>query len=238
MVSASDRGTDVRIRVKICGITRPEWARAAAEAGADAVGLIFAESPRRVGPEQAAGIVGALPPWVAPVGVFVDAPPAEVRRLAEALHLAAVQLHGDEPPETLAGVGPAKVIKTLGLAADADPSRGSAQALDAARRWRDAASATGRLPDAWLVDARVPGGPKGGTGRTADWTLAARMQAEGFKPLILAGGLGPENAAEAVRAVRPWGVDSASGTEATPGEKSPQKIRAFLQAVRRAETTA
>jgi len=213
--------------VKICGITRPEWARTAAEAGADAVGLIFAESPRRVGPEQAAGIIDVLPPWVAPVGVFVDAPPAEVRRLAEGLRLAAVQLHGEEPPETLAEVGPTKIIKALGVATETD--------LDAARRWRDAASAAGRLPDAYLVDARVPGGPRGGTGQTADWSLAARMQAEGFEPLILAGGLGPDNAAEAVRAVRPWGVDTSSGTEAAPGEKSPEKVRAFVDAVRRAE---
>jgi phosphoribosylanthranilate isomerase len=213
--------------VKICGMTRPEWARAAAEAGADAVGLIFAESPRRVGPEEAAGIIDVLPPWVAPVGVFVDTPRGEVQRLVERLRLAAVQLHGDEPPETPAALGPVKIIKVFGVATEAD--------VDAARRWRDAAEAAGRVPDAWLVDARVPGGPKGGTGRPADWLLAARMQGEGFAPLILAGGLGPENAAEAVRAVRPWGVDSSSGTEAAPGEKSPEKIRAFVGAVRAAE---
>jgi len=215
--------------VKICGITRPEWARVAAEAGADAVGLIFAESPRRIGPEQAAGIIDVLPPWVAPVGVFVDAPPAEVRHLAERLRLAAVQLHGDELPEALPDAGPAKIIKAFGVASEAD--------LDAARRWRDAAEAAGRVPDAWLVDAHVAGGPKGGTGQRADWTLATRMQGEGFEPLILAGGLGPDNAAEAVRAVRPWGVDSSTGTEAAPGEKSPEKIRAFVQAVRDAEAT-
>ncbi|MFO8013945.1 MAG: phosphoribosylanthranilate isomerase [Phycisphaerae bacterium] len=228
----------MRTRVKICGMTRPEWARAAAEAGADAVGLIFAESPRRIGPEEAAGIIDALPPWVAPVGVFVDTPPAEVRCLVDRLHLAAVQLHGDEPPEMAADLGPVKVIKVLGVAPEAEPSAGPGQALDAARRWRDAAEAAGRVPDAWLVDARVPGGPKGGTGRTADWSLAARMQGEGFAPLILAGGLGPENAAEAVRAVRPWGVDSSSGTEAAPGEKSPEKIRAFVDAVRDADESA
>ncbi len=208
-------------------MTRPGWARAAAEAGADAVGLIFAESPRRVGPEAAAGIIDALPPWVGPVGVFVDTPSDEMQDLADRLRLAAVQLHGDEPPETPARLGPVKVIKALGVATEPD--------LDAARRWRDAAEAAGRLPDAWLVDARVPGAPKGGTGQTADWTLAARLQGEGFSPLILAGGLGPENAAEAVRAVRPWGVDSSSGTEAAPGEKSPEKIRAFVRAVREAD---
>ncbi len=217
----------MRVRVKICGITRPEWARTAAEAGADAIGLVFAESPRRIGPEEAAGIVDALPPWVAPVGVFVDAPPGLVPDLADHLRLAAVQLHGDEPPEALAEIRGVKVIKAFGVGSEAD--------LAAARRWRDAALRLGRTPDAYLVDARVVGGPKGGTGQPADWTLAARMQAEGFTPLILAGGLGPANAAEAVRAVRPWGVDSSSGTEEAPGEKAPEKVRAFVRAVRSAE---
>ncbi|MBL7141261.1 MAG: phosphoribosylanthranilate isomerase [Planctomycetes bacterium] len=226
-VSVSDGGGGVRIRVKICGITRPEWACAAAEAGADAIGLIFAESPRQILPETAAEIIAALPPWVAPVGVFVDAPAAEVRGLAERLHLAAVQLHGDEPPQMLADLGPVKILKVFGVASEAD--------LEAARRWRDRAEALGRTPDAYLVDARVPGGPRGGTGRAADWALVARMQQEGFRSLILAGGLGPENVVEAVRAVRPWGVDTSSGTEASPGEKSPEKIRAFVEAVRRME---
>ena len=225
----------MRIRVKICGITRPEWACAAAEAGADAIGLLFAESPRQIRPETAAEIIAALPPWVAPVGVFVDAPASAIRGLAERLHLGAVQLHGDEPPEMLADLGPVKVLKVLGVASVAAPSAGFGQGLDAARRWRDRAEALGRRPDAYLVDARVPGGPRGGTGRVADWSLAARMQAEGFRPLVLAGGLGPENVAEAVRAVRPWGVDTSSGTEASPGEKSPEKIRAFVEAVRRTE---
>jgi len=220
-------GCSVRIRVKICGITRPEWGCAAAEAGADAIGLLFAESPRRIRPETAAEIVAALPPWVTPVGVFVNAPSSEICGLVERLHLGAVQLHGDESPEMLADLGPVKVLKVVGVASEAD--------LDPARRLRDRAEALGRPPDAYLVDARVAGGPRGGTGRVADWSLAARMQAEGFRPLVLAGGLGPENVAEAIRAVRPWGVDSSSGTEASPGEKSPEKIRAFVEAVRRTE---
>jgi len=213
--------------VKICGITRPEWACAAAEAGADAIGLIFAESPRRISPETAEAIVAALPPWVTPVGVFVGAPAAEVRGLAERLHLGAVQLHGDEPAEMLADLGPVKVLKAVGVAGEAD--------LASARRWRDRAEALGRRPDAYLVDARVPGGPRGGTGQVADWSLAARMQEEGFRPLVLSGGLGPENVTEAIRAVRPWGVDTSSGTEVSPGQKSPEKIRAFVEAVRRTE---
>ncbi len=216
----------MRIRVKICGITQPEWACVAAEAGADAVGLIFAESPRRVTLQEAAEIVRALPPWVAPVGVFVDASPATIRLAAAEVGLAAVQLHGDEPPEILAELGRLKVIKALGIGSEDD--------LGAARTWRKGAERL-RRPDAYLVDARVAGGPKGGTGEQADWDAAARMIDDGFAPLILAGGLGPENVAEAIRAVRPWGVDSSSGTEMQPGTKSPEKIRAFVEAVRTAD---
>ena len=216
----------MRVRVKICGITRPEWARAAAEAGADAIGLVFAESPRRVTAGEAGRIVQALVPWVSPVGVFVDESPAAIRAVAAEVGLAAVQLHGDEPPETLPQLGHLKVIKAVPIASEED--------LEAARRWRRQAERLGRLPDAYLVDARVEGGPKGGTGRPADWRLAARMISEGFWPLILAGGLGPHNVAEAIAAVRPWGVDGSSGLETAPGQKSPDKIRQFVEAVRTA----
>jgi len=216
----------VRTRVKICGVTRPQWGREAADAGADAVGLVFAESPRRVTPEQAADIVAALPPWVSPVGVFVDAAPDVLVRVAAETGLTTVQLHGDEPPDALLGLGRLKVIKAFGLGYAAD--------VEAARRWKAEAERLGRVPDAYLVDARVAGGPKGGSGRPADWGLAARMIGEGFRPLILAGGLGPENVAEAVAAVRPWGVDGSSGLETAPGLKSPERIRAFVEAVHRA----
>jgi len=215
----------VRVRVKICGITRPEGARAAAEAGADAIGLVFAESPRRVTPEDAGRIVQVLPPWVAPVGVFVDESPAAICGVAAEVGLAAVQLHGDEPPETPVALGRLKVVKVFRVASEED--------LAAARAWREQSERLERLPDAYLVDARVAGGPRGGTGRPADWGLAARMISEGFWPLILAGGLAPENVAEAVAAVRPWGVDGSSGLEVAPGEKSPEKIRQFVEAVRR-----
>jgi len=226
-VFRSGRGRGVRTRVKICGITRPEWARLAAEAGADAIGLIFAPSPRRVDAATAEAIIEALPPWVAAVGVFVDAPLAEVRDLAERLHLAAVQLHGAEPPEAPAGLRPLKVIKAVPLGAEGD--------LEAVRRWHAAARAAGRTPDAYLVDAPPAGGRRGGTGRGADWRLARRLRDEMPVPVILAGGLGPDNVAEAVRTVRPWGVDTSSGTEAAPGEKSPEKVRAFVEAVRAAD---
>jgi phosphoribosylanthranilate isomerase len=216
----------VRIRVKICGIARPEWAVAAAEAGADAIGLVFAESPRRVTAAQAARIVGALPPWVAAVGVFVDASAEEILAMAAEAGLAAAQLHGDEPPEIVGRLGRLKAIKAFRVGSGAD--------LEAARAWKTKSERLGRPADAYLVDARVAGGPKGGTGRTADWGLAARMNLEGFRPLVLAGGLGPENVAEAVAAVRPWGVDGSTGLESAPGEKSPEKIRAFAEAVRKA----
>jgi phosphoribosylanthranilate isomerase len=178
--------------------------------------------------EAAAEIVRSLPPWVTPVGVFVDEKAETIRDLAEAVGLGAVQLHGDEPPEAVDVLAPLKVIRAFGLAGEEDLAR--------ARAWRDACEESGRGPDAYMVDARVPGGPRGGTGQTADWDLARQMAAEGFRPLILAGGLGPENVAEAVRQVQPWGVDGASGTEAAPGEKDPERIRGFVEAVRGAET--
>jgi phosphoribosylanthranilate isomerase len=216
----------MRIRVKICGITRPQWAVAAADAGADAIGLVFAESSRRVTSFEAARIVAALPPWVAPVGVFVDEPPVRIAGIAQAAGLVAVQLHGDEPPDAPAKLAPLKVVKAFRIGSPGD--------VDAAIRWRTSAELAGRLPDGYLVDAAAPGGAKGGTGLVTDWRLAARMVSEGFWPLILAGGLTPENVAEAVAAVRPWGVDTSSGVESAPGVKDPEKIRAFVEEVRKA----
>jgi len=213
----------MRVRAKICGITRPEWACAAADAGADAIGLVFAESPRRVTAKQAAEIVRALPPWVTPVGVFVDETAETIRQVAAAVGLGAVQLHGDEPPEILGELAPLKTIKVFRIGSDAD--------LAAARAWRDAAARLGVGPDAYMADARVAGGPKGGTGRPADWASAARLADEGFRPLILAGGLAPENVAEAIRAVRPWGVDGSSALESEPGCKDMDRVRAFIRKV-------
>ena len=218
----------MRIRVKICGITRPEWAVAAAEAGADAIGLVFADSPRCVKVAEATRIIQALPPWVAPVGVFADDDPMRVRAMA-ALGLTAVQLHGDEPPEDLADMGNLKVIKAFRIGSEAD--------VAAAVEWKKQSERLGRVANAYLVDARLPaGGPKGGSGHLADWRLAARMILEGLQPLILAGGLTPDNVAEGIAAVRPWGVDGSSSLETAPGVKSPEKVRAFIEAVRKAST--
>ncbi len=216
----------MRTRVKVCGITRSEWALAAADAGADAIGLVMADSPRRVTPAEAARIVRALPPWVAAVGVFVNESPATILAAADEAGLTVVQLHGDEPPETVAALGRLKVIKVFGIAGDDD--------FAAACEWKRKSERLGRVPDAYMVDARVAGGPKGGLGTRANWGLAARMILEGFRPLVLAGGLGPENVAEAIRTVRPWGVDGSSALETAPGRKSPEKIRAFVEAARKA----
>jgi phosphoribosylanthranilate isomerase len=211
--------------VKICGIARPEWAVAAAEAGADAVGLVFAESPRRVTAREAREIIRALPPWVAPVGVFVDEQPRGILRLAGETGITVAQLHGDEPPEVLAELGRLKIVKAFRVGGEED--------LAAAREWKTKSERLGRPADGYLIDARVAGGPIGGSGRMADWGLAARMIVEGFRPLVLAGGLTPENVAAAIAAVRPWGVDGSTGLETGPGLKSPEKIRAFVDAVRK-----
>jgi phosphoribosylanthranilate isomerase len=214
----------MRVRAKVCGITLPEWACAAAEAGADAIGLVFAESPRRVGLDEAAEIVAALPPWVAAVGVFVDASPEDIRETAAAARLTAVQLHGDRPPEILSELRGIKTVKAFRVGGPTD--------VEAAREWHEACATLGSRPDAYLVDARVEGGPAGGTGHKADWAAARELAEAGLRPLILAGGLGPENVAEAIRTVRPWGVDGSSRLESEPGMKDPSRIRAFLDAVR------
>ncbi len=207
--------------VKICGITSVEDARAAAAAGADALGFIFhPKSPRFVPPDQAAAIAAAIrreAPHVRLVGVFVNEPLPRLRTLMEAVGLDWAQLHGDEPPELVAALAD-RAYKVLRLPA--------ASALDP-EPYR------GRLPDGPTlgVDAWHPAA-YGGTGRTADWAVAAAW-ARAHR-LLLSGGLTPENVAEAIRRVRPWGVDVSSGVEAVPGRKDPEKVRAFIARARQA----
>lgn len=198
------------VRIKICGITTPEAARAAADAGADAVGLVFAPSRRRVSVEQAKAIVAVLPPFVSRVGVFVDEAPERIAAIAETCGLDVLQLHGDEPPEACQWF-PRKVIKAIRI-------RGP-ESLEDLERYQ---------VDAFLLDTFVPGEP-GGTGRTFDWGIA-RAAASRFR-VILSGGLTPENVTQALEVVRPYGVDVSSGVE-TGGAKDPEKIRAFIAAVR------
>jgi phosphoribosylanthranilate isomerase len=210
------------IRVKICGVTTPGDARLAAEAGADAVGLNFyPQSPRFLDPQAAAAVVRALPPFTAPVGVFVGMPLRQVCAVAFQLGLRGVQTYDDRPPAEdpfpFAHV-PAFRVK-------------DATGLDHVRRFVEAARQLGRPPAAVLIDSHVEG-QMGGTGHAAPWHLLAEF--DPGVPLILAGGLTPENVAEAITLVRPWGVDVASGVEAAPGRKDPEKVARFVRNAREA----
>lgn len=205
------------VRVKVCGVTTPEEARLAADLGAHAIGLnFFPESPRCLSPFAARNILRELPPLVSSVGIFVNWAPEPVIALSQALRLAAAQLHGDETPQTVAQVAKKlPVIKALRLA------RGSAPP----------GLPRHRAATAFLLDAACPG-KFGGTGRTTDWTLAHTLAQSHC--IILAGGLTPENVAEAILAVRPFAVDVASGVESLPGKKEPAKLRSFFSEVARA----
>lgn len=199
------------IRIKICGITTGEDALAAARAGADMVGLVFAVSPRRVTIDQAAVIVEALPHGIEAVGVFRDAPVAEVNDVVLQTGIHGVQLHGDESPEYTADVYGAWVMKRIHVSPDDSPEtlREKVRAYDV---------------DEYLLD------PGAGDGQPFDWNQAA-----GLKPRVfLSGGLTPANVGEAIRIVRPAGVDVSTGVEAAPGRKDPAKIKAFCEAVRNA----
>ncbi|MFQ5893837.1 MAG: phosphoribosylanthranilate isomerase [Nitrospinota bacterium] len=202
--------------VKICGITSEADAACSVEAGADALGFTFyAPSPRAIEPEQARAIIAGLPDEVTPVGLFVDAPLEEVRRLAALCGFRTVQLHGEEAPAYCHEVG-LEVIKAV--------------------RVRDAGSLAA-LADyevaAFLLDAFSPDRP-GGTGTTFDHGLVEAAKASG-RPIIVAGGLTPETVSAVVRATRPYGVDVATGVEAAPGVKDPTKVRAFVERAKAAE---
>jgi phosphoribosylanthranilate isomerase len=211
-------------RVKICGITSLGDAKLAADAGAWAIGMIFTDaSPRRVEVDAAAEIGAAMRRRVEVVGVFLNAPLDEVVELAELCSLSGLQLHGDEGPTYCAEAGHRTGCKVVKAARVRD--RASVQALRAFRVGVDY-----HLLDAYADDAA------GGTGRTFQWELAKTRGAG--PPLILSGGITPDNAAEAVVAVRPFAVDSASGTEASPGVKDPAKVTALIRAVQQASLAA
>lgn len=215
----SPRTSSVRVkrtRVKICGITREQDARAAAAAGADAIGFVFwPDSPRRIDPREAAGIGRALPALLTRVGVFVNASPRDVSRAVAEARLDAVQLHGDEDPEAYVSCG-AAVIKVVSLVSDVDVARA-----------RSYSPSVTLLVDAKDVERR------GGTGVRANWHFAQRLAR--LRPILLAGGLRASNVAEAIRTVHPWGVDVSSGVEMRPGQKSAQQIDALLARVSEAD---
>ncbi|HET6473034.1 MAG TPA: phosphoribosylanthranilate isomerase [Pseudomonadales bacterium] len=206
----------MRVRAKICGITRATDARAAIDAGCDALGFNFYRaSPRYVEPARAKDIIAALPPFVASVGLFVNAATEVVRRIADDAGIDLLQFHGDETDDTCKAAG-LPFIKVIRVSDDVDVER-------TLRLYPHAA--------ALMLDAAVPG-IQGGTGRAFDWSKWPR---EADKPLILAGGLTPDNVAEAIARMRPYAVDVSSGVEGTTkGEKDPNKIAAFMQEVRRA----
>ena len=213
--SSAARGSG-RVAVKICGITTAEDARMAAAAGADAIGFVFwPKSPRAVDAATARAIAAVLPPFVLRVGVFVDASPEEMRRVADEVGLDMVQLHGQEPPEDVARA-PRRAVKAIRV--------GPGFRAEEALRYDGTAAAL-------LVDTLADGAGPGGTGHTFDWSLVRPVRA-GTPFLVLAGGLTPENVGEAIAAVRPDAVDVSSGVESSPGRKDPAKVRAFVDAVR------
>ena len=205
-----------RTRVKICGITRPEHARAAAGAGADAIGLMFYEpSPRYVTRAAARAVCAALPPLVSVVGVFVNPRPREIEAAMEGLPVDLLQFHGEEPPELCAGTGK-PYLKAVRV-------RSRDDIVAAAARYTDAR--------ALLLDAHHDA-LWGGTGSRFDWSVVPAVVG---RPIVLAGGLTPANVADAIRLVRPFAVDVSGGVESAPGEKDAESIERFMKEVASAE---
>jgi phosphoribosylanthranilate isomerase len=200
----------VPVRVKICGITNSDDASAAVEAGADALGFVFyQDSPRSISPGKAADIIRKLPPFITVVGVFVNENPGQIEKIISLTHIDVVQLHGSEPPEKCSFSRPAvKAIRVKSL-----------DSLDPLIHYRGSVSA-------FLLDTFSPD-VLGGTGQIFNWDIAA--YAKQFGPIILAGGLTPANISEAVRHVRPYGVDVSSGVESEKGKKDHQKIKSFIE---------
>ncbi|MEO7275043.1 MAG: phosphoribosylanthranilate isomerase [Vicinamibacterales bacterium] len=200
-------------RVKVCGLTRMADALLACELGADALGFVFwPGSPRFVDPEQVRAIAVALPPFVATVGVFVNQTPDYVAAVASIAMLSAIQLHGDEDPAAYAAVA-RRTIKSVAVSPGFDAGHA-------------VSSLSQRVT--MLLDAHDPI-RRGGTGRTIDWHLAAAVAR--LRPVILSGGLTPENVASAQTSVRPYALDVSSGVEAAPGVKDPARLRAFFAAL-------
>ena len=214
--STTSESDAFHVKVKICGITNEQDARVAVEAGADALGFImYRKSPRFVEAAVVKRIIDGLPPFVAAVGVFVNEDASVVRRLMDECGLTLAQLHGDESAAYCEGLGRPS-MKALRL-----KDRGTFLAL---AEFQGRANVRAFVVDAFSDHAY------GGTGQTVDWTLAA--EAARASRILLAGGLTPDNVAEAIRLVRPYGVDVSSGVEVRPGQKDHAKVQAFIQAAR------
>ena len=205
---------DLRTRVKICGITRPGDALAAAQAGADAIGLVFyPPSPRYLSTERAVEIRDALPPFVQAVALFVNPDPALVAQVLGRVRPSMLQFHGEETPEFCAQFG-TPFVKACRV-------KKGVPALEYLRPFSRAA--------AWLFDSHVP--EYGGVGEAFDWSLVPSTD----KPVILSGGLSQANVGEAIRRVHPWGVDVSTGVESAKGIKDAAKVAAFIAEVRNAD---
>jgi len=198
-----------RTRVKICGITNREDAAAAAAAGVDALGFIFAESTRRILPEEARTIITSLPPFITAVGVFMDQPKTYITETADAAGISLIQLHGGEPPSYCCDL-PLPVIKRYAIT--------DTTALETIRSWQSAYRNVYTLLD-----------PGAGSGRTFDWSIPGRMTT---CRLVIAGGLGPHNVADAVAAARPYAVDVCSRVEIRPGKKDHFKIKRLMEVLK------
>ena len=205
----------MRTRIKICGITNLDDAHAAIDAGADALGFVFVrKSPRYIEPEVAGEIIKNLPPIVTVVGVFVNEKIEKVREIARHCALGLLQFHGDESPEYCEWY-PQRVLKAFRVK--------DLSSIEEIRKY----SVQGVLLDSYSKDAY------GGTGHSFDWSLARKVVP--ISPVVLAGGLNPENVGQAIREVRPYGVDVSSGVESAPGTKLKKKINAFVKAVHSAD---
>lgn len=208
---------NIRTRIKVCGITTPDMAGAAVDAGADAVGFVFVENtPRYIDPDDATEIMFGLPPMVSAVGVIRDLDVDQFCELEQRCPTQLMQLHGKEPVDLVKQCGPG-VIKAFRF--------DNATIASQLARWNEVDEV-----DAVLID-----GSDGGTGERFDWNALA-SHLDGFeKPILLAGGLDADNVADAIRTIRPYAVDVSSGVESSPGVKDPAKITAFCAAVRAAD---
>lgn len=213
----------MRTWIKICGTTSLEDALSSMEAGADALGFIFAPSKRRVTPEQAREIISQLPREVERIGVFLDAGAMGIRQVLSEVDLTGIQMHGE-------GDFPAEVYSYL-PANQRDGLRKMKTVIvqEAFEIRVDAYAAVPGVVDTWLFDSGA------GSGQTFDWRSARTQLGERRGQFVIAGGLNPENVGEALRVFNPWGVDVVTGVEREPGRKDPEKLKAFVAAVRRAE---
>ena len=241
----------MRTRIKICGVSDPGIASVACEAGADAIGLVFVDrSPRKVSIQQAEFVIQSLPPFVEPVGLFVDEPVERVREVIRVLGLRTIQLHGSESIDYVRQLAPSRVIKALAI--DTHPLTGG---LDA---WLTTSPplvgilwdapqpnplTTGKILDHEanhdIARASLTMSPAGGEGLAWDWSTVSKLNdhehTKNTIPFVLAGGLNPDNVTQAIHTVRPYSVDVSSGVESSRGVKDAEKIHAFCRAVREAD---